>query len=277
MVPGALGCHVADGSETRNPDAASHVRAVRLPARQWAARRAGRRTCRRVGRSVPGSAACSRTAAGLCARLTSWQYGPTIQRTSETAFPPPAPSRGAQARHVNGWRQRPPIIRRLGRPLARDRPSGNVVGLGTRGAMSSSPSHPGEMTAPIVVHGLSRSGGRRVATKGKVVGLVHNDSDLVEFLRRAGLDDAWELVDDAHWIEWRRGRAPIRSSVMTLPFSPLTGRGASVVGRGPYGAAIARQQPQNFLLNGWPAGRGRRRRQADWARRQPCGLPRRVR
>ncbi|MFE7112587.1 hypothetical protein ACFU98_37185 [Streptomyces sp. NPDC057575] len=59
------------------------------------------------------------------------------------------------------------------------------------------------MKAPIVVHGLSRSGGR----KGKVVGLARNDSDLVEFLRRAGIDDAWELVDDPHWIEWRDGQA----------------------------------------------------------------------
>ncbi|MCX4849870.1 hypothetical protein [Streptomyces sp. NBC_00893] len=63
------------------------------------------------------------------------------------------------------------------------------------------------MSVPIVVHGLSRTGGRRVAIKGKVVGLARNDSDLVEFLRRAGLEDAWELVDDPHWIEWRGGRA----------------------------------------------------------------------
>ncbi|WP_371097448.1 hypothetical protein [Streptomyces sanglieri] len=63
------------------------------------------------------------------------------------------------------------------------------------------------MRAPIVVHGLSRSGGRRVAIKGKVVGLARNNSDLVEFLRRAGIDDAWELVDDPHWIEWRDGQA----------------------------------------------------------------------
>ncbi|MCT2546939.1 MULTISPECIES: hypothetical protein [Streptomyces] len=48
------------------------------------------------------------------------------------------------------------------------------------------------MKAPIVVHGLSRSGGRRVAIKGKVVGLARNDSD---------------LVDDPHWIEWRDGQA----------------------------------------------------------------------
>ncbi|MFB7916548.1 hypothetical protein [Streptomyces sp. NPDC056061] len=63
------------------------------------------------------------------------------------------------------------------------------------------------MSVPIVVHGLCRTGGRRVAINGKVVGLARNDSDLVEFLRRAGLNDAWEIVDDPHWIEWRGGRA----------------------------------------------------------------------
>ncbi|MFJ1695639.1 hypothetical protein ACIOHC_10890 [Streptomyces sp. NPDC088252] len=63
------------------------------------------------------------------------------------------------------------------------------------------------MSTPIVVHGLSRTGGRRVAVKGKVVGLARNDSDLVEFLRRAGLEEAWDLLDDPHWIEWRGGRA----------------------------------------------------------------------
>ncbi|MER5745029.1 MULTISPECIES: hypothetical protein [unclassified Streptomyces] len=65
----------------------------------------------------------------------------------------------------------------------------------------------GETRAPVVVHRLSGAGGRRVAIRGKVVGRAHNDSDLVEFLRRAGLDDAWELVDDPHWVEWSGGRA----------------------------------------------------------------------
>lgn len=63
------------------------------------------------------------------------------------------------------------------------------------------------MSVPIVVHGLARFGGRKVAIKGKVVGLARNDTDLVELLSRAGLDDAWELVDDPHWIEWRGRRA----------------------------------------------------------------------
>ncbi|MGC5004819.1 hypothetical protein [Streptomyces sp. DT203] len=63
------------------------------------------------------------------------------------------------------------------------------------------------MSAPIVVHGLSPTGGRRVTINGQIVGLAHDDNDLVEFLRRAGLYDAWDLLDDAHWIEWRGGRA----------------------------------------------------------------------
>lgn len=63
------------------------------------------------------------------------------------------------------------------------------------------------MSSPIVVHGLSPTGGRRVTINGQIVGLAHDDRDLVEFLRRAGLDDAWDLLDDKHWVEWRGGRA----------------------------------------------------------------------
>ncbi|MET8537303.1 hypothetical protein ABZV67_37320 [Streptomyces sp. NPDC005065] len=51
------------------------------------------------------------------------------------------------------------------------------------------------------------SGGRRVTITGQIVGLAHDDHGLVEFLRRAGLDDAWDLLDDAQWVEWRGGRA----------------------------------------------------------------------
>ncbi|MFE9865610.1 hypothetical protein ACFYPZ_23215 [Streptomyces sp. NPDC005506] len=47
----------------------------------------------------------------------------------------------------------------------------------------------------------------RVTINGQIVGLAHDDRDLVEFLRRAGLDDAWDVLDDPHWIEWRGGRA----------------------------------------------------------------------
>ncbi|MFJ4738683.1 hypothetical protein [Streptomyces sp. NPDC088775] len=63
------------------------------------------------------------------------------------------------------------------------------------------------MKAPIVVHHPSPTGGRRVVIGGEIAGLAHDDRDLVEFLRRAGLEDASGLLDDPHWIEWRGGRA----------------------------------------------------------------------
>lgn len=65
----------------------------------------------------------------------------------------------------------------------------------------------GEMAAPIVVHAPSPSGGRRVTARGQILGLAHHDADLLEFLRRAGLPDAEDLIDDPTWVEWRGGRA----------------------------------------------------------------------
>ncbi|MGW0121483.1 hypothetical protein [Streptomyces sp. NPDC003327] len=63
-------------------------------------------------------------------------------------------------------------------------------------------------TAPIVVHPPSPTGGRRVtARRGGILGLAHRDADVVEFLRRAGLPDAEDLLDDPAWVEWRGGRA----------------------------------------------------------------------
>ncbi len=61
--------------------------------------------------------------------------------------------------------------------------------------------------APIVVHRMTGTRGRRVTIHGQVFGLAHSDTDLVEFLRRAGLpDDAWELLDDPRWVKWQGGR-----------------------------------------------------------------------
>lgn len=37
------------------------------------------------------------------------------------------------------------------------------------------------------------------------MGLAHHDTDLVEFLRRAGLDDADTILDDPRLVEWRGG------------------------------------------------------------------------
>ncbi|MER7517761.1 hypothetical protein [Streptomyces sp. NPDC126499] len=64
------------------------------------------------------------------------------------------------------------------------------------------------MSAPIIVHRPSPSGGRRVTVRDdQILGLAHSDKDVVEFLRRAGLDDAEALLDDPRWVEWRGGRA----------------------------------------------------------------------
>ncbi|MFE7394249.1 hypothetical protein [Streptomyces sp. NPDC057582] len=63
------------------------------------------------------------------------------------------------------------------------------------------------MSAPIVVYGPSSAGGRAVTINGAIAGLARDDRDLVEFLRRAGLYEAEQLLDDPHWIEWRGGRA----------------------------------------------------------------------
>jgi hypothetical protein len=64
----------------------------------------------------------------------------------------------------------------------------------------------GKGTAPIVVHRVAGTGGRRVTIRAQMAGLAHSDADLVEFLRRAGLPDAWELLDDPHWVEWQGGQ-----------------------------------------------------------------------
>ncbi|MFC8125434.1 hypothetical protein [Streptomyces sp. NPDC057302] len=63
------------------------------------------------------------------------------------------------------------------------------------------------MVAPIDVHPPSRTRGRRVTARGQILGLAHSDADVIEFLRRAGLPDAEELLDDPAWVQWRGGRA----------------------------------------------------------------------
>ncbi|MFJ7630972.1 hypothetical protein ACIQZN_31270 [Streptomyces sp. NPDC097595] len=63
------------------------------------------------------------------------------------------------------------------------------------------------MSTPVVIHRPSATGGRRVTVRGQIVGLAHDDQDVVEFLRRAGLADAELLLDDTSWVQWRGGRA----------------------------------------------------------------------
>lgn len=77
-----------------------------------------------------------------------------------------------------------------------------------RGAGTGAPAQHGHMSdTPIVVHPPSGTGGRRVTARGKILGLAHDDRDLIEFLRRAGLPEADRLIDDPAWVEWRGGRA----------------------------------------------------------------------
>ncbi|WP_443048785.1 hypothetical protein [Streptomyces sp. NBC_00328] len=68
---------------------------------------------------------------------------------------------------------------------------------------STTPTAP---TAPITVGRPVGAGGRRVTIRGRSAGIAHSDADVVEFLRRAGLPDAWEYLDDPHWVEWQDGR-----------------------------------------------------------------------
>jgi hypothetical protein len=56
---------------------------------------------------------------------------------------------------------------------------------------------------PIIVHLPSPTGGRRVRVGGEILGLAHSVRDLVEFLRRAGLEMEPEQVADSPLIDWR--------------------------------------------------------------------------
>ncbi|MET8554947.1 hypothetical protein ABZV64_08255 [Streptomyces sp. NPDC004959] len=63
-------------------------------------------------------------------------------------------------------------------------------------------------SAPVVVHPPGSDGGRRVQVDGEVLGVAYGVADLVEFLRRAGLEDAEGAVAaDKGFIEWR-GEGP---------------------------------------------------------------------
>ncbi|MFF1374663.1 hypothetical protein [Streptomyces sp. NPDC058308] len=62
------------------------------------------------------------------------------------------------------------------------------------------------MMSAIVVQPAAPGGGRRVMVGSVALGLAHDDRDLIEFLRRAGLEDAEGLVlGDSPLIEWRGG------------------------------------------------------------------------
>ncbi|WP_329163940.1 hypothetical protein OHB49_28925 [Streptomyces sp. NBC_01717] len=66
---------------------------------------------------------------------------------------------------------------------------------------------------PIVISPPSPTGGRRVRVDGEILGLAHGLRDVVEFLRRAGMDDIDE--DDvilSSLIEWRGGGPDVWSA-----------------------------------------------------------------
>ncbi|MGY4917621.1 hypothetical protein ACWD9K_20785 [Streptomyces sp. 900116325] len=60
--------------------------------------------------------------------------------------------------------------------------------------------------APIVVRRPAGAGGRRVTIRAQVAGLARSDDDVIEFLRRAGLPDAGDVLDDPQWVQWQGGR-----------------------------------------------------------------------
>ncbi|MEV5677283.1 hypothetical protein [Streptomyces sp. NPDC052179] len=58
----------------------------------------------------------------------------------------------------------------------------------------------------VIVSPPSPSGGRRVRIDGTILGLAHNLRDVVEFLRRAGLEGLDEVeVAQSPMVEWRGG------------------------------------------------------------------------
>ncbi|MCX5176691.1 hypothetical protein [Streptomyces virginiae] len=66
--------------------------------------------------------------------------------------------------------------------------------------------------APILVHRISASGGRRVVIRihgvDTVLGIAYSDRDLIEFLRRIEIPDPADMVHGGSAaIAWQGGRA----------------------------------------------------------------------
>ncbi|WP_030775244.1 hypothetical protein [Streptomyces sp. NRRL F-2664] len=57
----------------------------------------------------------------------------------------------------------------------------------------------------VVVYPPDAEGGRRVRFDGEILGRAFGPGDLLEFLRRAGLDPDDVHLGDARLIEWRGG------------------------------------------------------------------------
>ncbi|MFE5868829.1 hypothetical protein ACFQ6V_09265 [Streptomyces roseifaciens] len=57
----------------------------------------------------------------------------------------------------------------------------------------------------IVVYPPDAVGGRRVRVDGEILGMAYGPRDVIEFLRRAGLEEGLYAIDDPRLIEWRGG------------------------------------------------------------------------
>ncbi|MFI9051406.1 hypothetical protein [Streptomyces sp. NPDC053427] len=58
---------------------------------------------------------------------------------------------------------------------------------------------------PVIVHPPSPGGGRQVSIGDENVGRAYSSVDVLEFLRRAGLDTDMVSLDDREVIEWQGG------------------------------------------------------------------------
>lgn len=56
---------------------------------------------------------------------------------------------------------------------------------------------------PVTIHPPHNGGGRRVTIRGEPAGIARHLDDVLEFLRRAGLDDP--DLHDPGLIDWRGG------------------------------------------------------------------------
>ncbi|WP_329140387.1 hypothetical protein OG552_36040 [Streptomyces sp. NBC_01476] len=57
----------------------------------------------------------------------------------------------------------------------------------------------------VTVEPPTSSGGRRVRVDSEILGLAHGPADLLEFLRRAGLDPDSVRLDDPELFSWHGG------------------------------------------------------------------------
>ncbi|WP_049569831.1 hypothetical protein [Streptomyces sp. SBT349] len=57
----------------------------------------------------------------------------------------------------------------------------------------------------VVVYPLTAGGGRRVRANGEILGRARSLAELLEFLRRAGLDPDTVDLRDKERFEWRGG------------------------------------------------------------------------